>query len=215
MVDTWISTASENGLFKTQDKIHPDSILKEMNDARINLGTNPPNFPVVDHHLDLAAKNYFLAVNSTSKRWRFLNVYAGHLFIYIIGFLASIFLFYYLKVDTFFVNGMDVPHVAIDATIWGIIGGLLRGIWFLWKNVNARQYRNAWIIWFVSTPFLGGILGAIVYLIIEGGLLTISQQTQIVNPIVVIVFSALAGFNWEWAMGVLKKIEGLLTTEGK
>ena len=53
---------------------------------------------------------------------------------------------------------------------------LLRGFWWLWKNINKRQFRKAWTNWFISTTFIGGILGGVAYLLIFAGFLAISQD---------------------------------------
>jgi hypothetical protein len=66
-----------------------------------------------------------------------------------------------------------IPKLAIDAAAWGVVGSLLRGIWYLWKNVNDRKFRKVWIVWLISTPFLGAILGSLIYFLISAGLIVI------------------------------------------
>jgi hypothetical protein len=95
----------------------------------------------------------------------------------------------------------------------GVIGGILRGVWYLWTNIIDRQYRRTWRIWFLSCPFLGGILGALLYILIVAGLLAISQQSTPLGDqknsnqqLVVLGFSALAGYSWEWAVKRIQKI---------
>src|SRR5215211_2773831 len=123
--------------------------------------------------------------------------------------------------------------------LWGTVGAILRGLWFLKDKVSDRRYRNSFRIYLISTPFLGGLFGAILYFMIVAGLFIIapaqaptilSNQTNIsefnatttspqtgpmnqangtsagnVSTLAVIPLAALAGFNWEWAIMILKR----------
>lgn len=209
-LDTKVTVGDQNGLFLVQPKVTIQPILDKLKEARKNIDTKPPDFPNCDHNLSLAASDYFKAVHYAPRLWKFQNIYAGHLFIYLVLVLSTIFVYYY-NFGTFLVTKLNITQLAFDATMWGVIGGILRGLWWLWYNVNRGSVRKSWIVWFVSTPFIGGILGALVFLIVSGGLLVITgKNTEISNPLAIMVLSALAGFNWEWAIGVIRKVENLI-----
>ena len=108
--------------------------------------------------------------------------------------------------------GKDV--VGFYAVTWGCVGAVLRGLWFLKDSVGRKLYRNAWVVYFLSVPFLGGLLGAVVYFIIIGGLLTVSTSVDVKQTIPVIVFAALAGFNWEWAVKIFVSLGETLSPKG-
>jgi hypothetical protein len=93
------------------------------------------------------------------------------------------------------------------------------------EKVDERGFRKAWNIYFISIPFLGGILGGVVYLIIfaryfiltgpsnptSTATTTIKSTSNAVtnssiSAITIIPFSALAGYNWEWAIGVFNQV---------
>jgi hypothetical protein len=46
-------------------------------------------------------------------------------------------------------------------------------MWYLKDKVSEREYKNSWLIFFVSVPFLGGIFGALAYLIMLAGILSL------------------------------------------
>jgi len=122
-----------------------------------------------------------------------------------------LFIFYYYDLNSALLKEfplLGTDSIAIEAVSWGVIGGLLRGLWWLWKNVNKRQFRKAWIIWFISTPFLGGILGGIAYLLIFAGLLAVSgvEDKNGPNSVFVMSIAALAGFNWEWIVEQFNRV---------
>jgi hypothetical protein len=176
------------------------------------------------------------------RLWRFSNVYAGPMWIYLVAFLISVLAFYWVQLDANFLNlHVRIQEGALHATTWGTVGAILRGLWFLKDKVSDGRYRNSFRIYLISTPFLGGLFGAILYFMIVAGLFIIapaqapailSNQTTIAEPnattttasqtgpmnqtngtsagnvstLAIIPLAALAGFNWEWAIMILKRI---------
>jgi len=56
------------------------------------------------------------------------------------------------------------------------------------------------------------MLGSVVYLIILGGLFALqtNDTDSAINPLTIIPFAALAGYNWELAINLFNKIGDLL-----
>lgn len=204
-IDRRITCANENGLFATPKEF--EEILAKIEDVRTNLGSSAFNESLCHKNLSLALDGYFRAVRSKSRWWRVQNLYAGHIWAYLILFLVGVYLYYHANVDDYLLTQFPADRIGLDATAWGVVGGILRGLWNLWNNVNRGSYRHIWRIWFISAPFIGGIFGGILYLIVSGGLIVISDQNTLdVNPYVVMIFAAIAGYNWEWAV---KKLDAV------
>ena len=172
------------------------------------------NVPFCDECLIVAEGKLHEAIHKAKWWWRFFNVYAFHLWIYFIGMLFSIFIFYnfvgsemdYTRDGNVFLFA-GIPLLAVQAVIWGMIGGLFQDIWFLWKHVQNRDYRNTWMVQYFSAPFIGGILGAIIYIIIIAGLIILDSDTSgAPREFVVLALAAFAGYNWDWA---IKRFEGM------
>lgn len=211
-IDTKVNIAARNGLFQNQTVVQVDSIQSILRKARIAADQN--NLSESETQMSLASAELSAAINHTKTTWRFLNVYAIHIWIYLSSFLVGIFLFYYYDLSAILSSNDDFQVIAIYAATWGCIGSILRGFWHLKKNVDLLKYQSSWIIYFLSTPFLGGILGVIVYLLIVGGLVSVSQnQFNIDNVLVILPFSAFAGYNWEWAIGLFNKIGDIVSSK--
>jgi hypothetical protein len=197
--------ASENGLFGQHGvDVSVANIMDPLQAARENLESN--NFIQCESSLNLAETTYHRAINAASRGWRFVNVYAFHLWIYFIGMLFSIFLFYItiISPSSIFYGFQLLP---IQAVIWGMIGGLFQDIWYLYRIVPKGYYRNTWMIQYFSAPFIGGILGAIVYIIIIAGLVVLDTDTEgKPRDFVVMALAAFAGYNWDWA---IKRFESI------
>jgi hypothetical protein len=128
------------------------------------------------------------------------------LWIYFIAMLFSIVLFYFLTWNIPF-KELGFELLAMQAVIWGMIGGLFQDIWYLWRHVKNRDYRNTWMIQYFSAPFIGGILGAIVYVTIIAGLIILDTDTEgKPRDFVVMALAAFAGYNWNWA---IKRFESI------
>jgi hypothetical protein len=270
-IDATTSNLIDNGLFdKRSTKLfgkkqeEDKKVRAEMDTVfetiQVNLYTarkslDNDDLPASEYYVAQALKAYDKALYTPSRIWRFSNVYAGPMWIYLIGFLLSVLAFYLIQLDTNILGlnppGVRIQEAALHATTWGTVGAILRGLWFLKDKVSDRRYRNSFRIYLLSTPFLGGLFGAILYFLIVSGLFIIapaqapdilSNQTisepnattttqtgsanqangtsgENVSNLAIIPLAALAGFNWEWAVMILKRIgesfKGEMETEDK
>ncbi|HSF49587.1 MAG TPA: hypothetical protein VLA74_02400, partial [Nitrososphaeraceae archaeon] len=114
---------------------------------------------------------YSDAIHSTNRRWKFFNMYAMDIWIYLIGFLGLVFFFYISELNGI-LKSPPFSESAVHSATWGTFGGILPGLWFLKDIVSERSYRKAFRILYFSIPFLGGLFGVLSYLIIAAGLLT-------------------------------------------
>lgn len=252
-IDNWTNAASDNGLF---DNIQSgderfEEIQSNLKNARDCLYSD--SLSDTERYTSLALRAYDKSLYSSSTKWRFSNIYAGTMWMYLIGFLISSFVFYWMQLDgTVLKLPSHIEATALYATTWGAIGGILRGLWYLKDKVSDRKYRNSFQIYFLSVPFLGALFGALVYLLFVAGLFILIPgqvqnvlQNQMTTPVVnkttgaaatitagpttgtggsvnktnqsnapnqgistvgIIFFSALGGFNWEWAVTIIKRI---------
>jgi hypothetical protein len=225
------TTSSQNSssIQKTKGEEALESILNKMQQARDELKSVQQNktydLSKCENLLSEAKQYYANALYSVGRVWIFENEYAGYIWIWLAGLLVSIFALYYFGDVLKLGNKLHVDDAAINAVVWGVIGATLRAIWFLKEKVDERGFRKSWNVYFISVPFLGGILGGVVYLIIFAGLViltgpsnlptnaTVASKTIVNTPtnpsisaIAIIPFSALAGYNWEWAIGVFNQI---------
>jgi hypothetical protein len=244
-IDAWTNNLVDNGLFDKQakafekKKIEPDKAFKDIQEhlrqARKCLYAD--NLEDADYYASLALRCYDKALYIPSRPWRFSNIYAGPIWVYLIGFLIAVLAFYWYQLDTNFLKlHVHIQEAALHATTWGTVGAILRGLWYLKDKVSDRRYRNSFRIYFLSVPFLGAIFGAIVYFILVSGLFilaptqtpTILNQTSsgpnvtqtgsmtqantttasaaTVSTLAIIPLATLAGFNWEWAIVIFKRI---------
>ncbi len=93
----------------------------------------------------------------------------------------------------------------------GTAGSVLQGITHLWRDVDEGSYRKLWGTWYLLAPFMGALLGGVVYLVFYVGLVSSTQEPNLTNPSLAILIAMLAGYNWEWAQKVLSRTVEILT----
>jgi hypothetical protein len=219
------STSSQKTKGEEALKLILDKIQEARNELKSPQQNKTYDLSKCEKLLSEAKQYYANALYSVGRGWIFENEYAGYIWIWLAGLLVSVFALYYFGVTIQLSEKLHVPDAAINAVIWGVIGAVLRAIWFLKEKVDERGFRKSWNVYFISVPFLGGILGGIVYLIVSAGLVILTGPSSIadnttgsantttnaitnpsISAIAIIPFSALAGYNWEWAIGVFNQI---------
>ncbi len=210
-----------SNLSKDNKTDEADDILENLKDAKINFSKR--ELPEAEQCLSYAKRKLAKKLNSTPFWWKMESLYAGYIWIYLASILAIIFFIFFSGINL--QDSLHVTDPAINAATWGVIGAVLRAMWFLKSKMDSRTYRNSYNTYFISIPFLGGILGGLIYLILFGGVLALTggninaltnsgtaNQTNKspINPLTVIPFAALAGYNWEWAINLFNKLGDFL-----
>ena len=194
--------ASENELFTRQEVVKFDDIMELLKEAPLSLSTPRSKYFEARSNYNRAKDKFNTAVDKAGRWWRVQYAYAIPYFLYLVAVLGVVLLLVYFRPLPSQLTLIPVPKKAI---MWGVIGSVLQGLWALWKDVNARQFRRSWIVWFLAVPFIGGLLGAVMYLAFVAGFVAATKST-LQDPTVPLLVAALAGFSWDWAIGVLDNL---------
>jgi len=227
-VGDWLRTAADNGMYNhlaTKQNIQYDSfenIGENLNRARQNLtdGTTPA-LDECEHQITIASGKFSNALYNTDTSWRFNNIYAGWIWIYLISFLILDLTFFVAivsepsRLDAVFGKNSSQYLIGIYSTMWGIVGGILRALWYLRRLVDDRKYRNSFLQFNLSAPFFGGIFGSFSYFIMLAGLLVVNgtAQGEIKNIFLMICVSSILGFSWPNMVQLIKNLADSISTK--
>lgn len=205
--------ADENGLFKnTANAQAYTDIMGNMAAAYEELQnqTNPVEKRVLRawQKYRLAHHQFNQAQNSASFWWRFQYLFGGPFIVYLVALLALTFLAWFLFGPK--LSDSKILWIPSWAYLWGLVGSILHGLWSHWQHVSDRRLRKAWFSWYLLLPFLGGILGALMYLVFFAGFIAATGGVQIQSEYFVMLLSALAGFSTEWAVKTLHEVTELI-----
>jgi hypothetical protein len=216
-----LSCADENGLFKTVAKAPNKTVAKAPNftDIISNMADayrvlENKEIPAPERALQawkkyrLANHQYYQAVNSAGSWWRFKYCFGGPFIVYFLVVLAFTFLAWLFFGSS--ISDSEVLWIPSWAYLWGLIGGILQGLWFLWQHVSDRKLRKAWFPWYLLLPFMGALLGALAYLLFFAGFISATGESEIQSKYFVILLSALAGFSTKWAVQMLDRLTTLI-----
>ena len=73
---------------------------------------NAGDFEESDYHISLALRTYDKAMYSSSRIWRFSNVYAAPIWLYLVGFLIAVLVFYMFQADNMV---MSIDNIELNA----------------------------------------------------------------------------------------------------
>jgi len=98
--------------------------------------------------------------------------------------------------------------------IWGGIGGVVGGLWSLWKHVARDQdFDKQHTMWYLTQPIMGVILGGVIHLLFMAGVLIVESGATTTTTAVrwfPALVACLAGFRqnfaYEWLDSVARAI---------
>lgn len=205
-LDTAVIYRSEAGAFEGKPPREPENILKRVKDAR----SAASNGEIAEAHkqISLGFTELHAAVRSKSWWWRFVHIHAVPLFVYYLAFLVGLML-----VGLWADHALTIWGVPIIIVVFGTLGGVLRGLWWIYKKVQTRTLRTQFTMVYIAGPWLGGLLGMFAWVLIKGGLLFLSgpggeagngtgtETTVTTTPEGMNAVAFLAGYSWEWVVG--------------
>jgi hypothetical protein len=111
-----------------------------------------------------------------------------------------------------------VPQIFLRALFFGGIGGVAAVFYHLFKYVRERTFDSQYVLSYVGKPFMGMILGSMIYLTVfvlmrVVGLAPVGVQGNEVNPTTEVMYTALlffiamaAGFKENLAFDLLNRV---------
>lgn len=106
-----------------------------------------------------------------------------------------------------FSPGPDPWEVMPGVVLWSTVGSATFGIWNLGIKVAHQQVNLNRMFWYATYPITGAGLGAILFLVVHGGLLALTEEAGSYNPTVLFAVAALAGF---WQQHVIQFFRNII-----
>ena len=109
-------------------------------------------------------------------------------------------------------------RVFIYVGAFGGLGGTIYIIRAFYKHVGEDNFKFSWIWWYIFRPLISIIIGVVVYLLIVGGLLSISSTSEIdykKGTMLYCAISFLAGFSFTQFADKLEELASTLFTKRK
>jgi hypothetical protein len=125
---------------------------------------------------------------------------------------------------TFFIISNQAPEITniilvMSSAIWGGIGGITGAFYALWKHV-ARDvdFSKQYYLWYISTPVMGLILGAFIYLVMKGSLLSLTAEANIqdvTSPFIIYLLAFVVGYQQNVAWALVRRVVQVFQLSGE
>jgi hypothetical protein len=212
-LETQLNVATENGLFIHQSVVKHEEILdgvKRVFKISLKQPVSAEDYSDAIGLLDEAQNRLDISLQAVGLRRRLIYVYGAPAVAYLLAVLLFMIWISFWPLPLFS-GPLIFISIPLQIMFAGVVGGVLRGVKAVWSQVDKLQYRKFWGTWFVLCPVMGLLLGGAIYLAFVTGILVSTSSAPITNTTLAVLLAILAGYNWEWAEGVLAKIPDIFS----
>ena len=208
-LESLIEYRSEAGVFKEPNADKFESIVNAIKDARKSAKDDPAE---ANRQLMIAYNLLHQATLSRSAGWRWINIYAVDIAAYYVVVFALLIV---LGLWCLLGDGAlpeAIWGVPLPVIVFGVFGGILRGLWWLYQKVQNTSFRVQFRIVYFIGPVLAAVLGMLSFFL--AGALTLNLDDvatagstasgQVTPGVNLLAF--LAGFSWEWITSRVYKL---------
>ena len=115
-------------------------------------------------------------------------------------------------------GAVQFSHLA-NALLWGGMGGVVGGLYALWKHTADEQdFDSQYWMWYITTPILGVGLGAFTFLVFQAGFFSLTaggDVDSIQSPVVIYLFAWITGFKQNVVYEIVRRILDVFRVESK
>ena len=151
------------------------------------------NYATAQNAVRAAQKSLHEAIHAAPWCWR-MQTLGGFYFLWYSGSIAA-------SLATFFLLGadddIDMLEIPTWALIFGVLGGALRGVWWLRRHTASYTLRRSWAVYMWAPPIAGAALGIIAYLLYQAGGLALSFDPADSRALAMVI-TFVGGYSWEW-----------------
>jgi hypothetical protein len=136
-----------------------------------------------------------------------------YLAVWFIGLIAAIFLIG----ENIFKTEASVMISLAGSMIFGGIGGIIGASMALIKHFSKDQdFSQQHTNWYLQSPFIGVAMGALIYVFLVAGIISISAGTNsLSSPLIIYIMSGLAGYQHNVFTDLVKRMLKVLEVEKK
>ncbi len=188
-------------------------LLDQIKFARIDLMAGEENYELAERHVNEV--EFHIAFSQRVARWS--STLGFGLFIYETIWAIALLLFLFLVLGpeaftsaaAFGASGRRGEVVyLLGSMVWGGLGGVI-GAWLsLIRHISRDQdFDRQHTMWYINSPIMGIGVGAVIYLTLRAGLLSITGPNQdITSPLIIYLLAWLTGYQQNVFTGIVKRM---------
>jgi hypothetical protein len=186
-------------------------LIGQLERARNELLTGRRNFEEAERTISEVELRIAIVKRAQADNWAAIT-----LFLYEIIWATILTIFFF---QTNQASEVSDIVLSTSSAIWGGIGGITGAIYALWKHV-ARDvdFSKQYYLWYLSNPIMGLILGAFIYLVMKGSLLSMSAASNIQDissPFIIYLLAFIVGYQQNVAWALVRRIVKVFQLSGE
>lgn len=178
-------------------------LLDRIQKARELLMAGKENYEDAERHINQV--EYRVQLSLQLDAWgksliRNLFIYLGLCFVILIVLLMTL-------ANRIFNNDSSHLFYLAGSMIWGGIGGVVGALLPLIRHFSEEQdfsKQHTW--WYIASPLMGVALGAIIYLFVSAGALSITSGGEISSPMIIYILAGLSGYQQNIFTDLVKRM---------
>lgn len=201
-LEDFLRICIEFGLFSDESGLS-DAIIQKIEEARTK--TADGALAAAATTLSQGERDLHAALERRSSLWRAVHLYQLPVgFYYLVTF--AVLLSLGLAIDES--ASVRLLGVPVGVAVAGALGAVLRGIWWLYRQVARRLYRPHFVLAHLLAPFIGALFGLLAFLLLQAGVLSLgaSDDAKLDEAALPRAVAFFAGFSWEWMVGKLDQL---------
>lgn len=178
-------------------------LLDHIQMAQEQLIAGKDNYEQAKRHIDEV--EYRLQLSLKLETWSRTIILP--IFIYLGFWFISLATVLLMLAEQLFAPQFSYTTYLIGSMIWGGIGGTIGALLPLIKHFSEYQdfsKQHTW--WYYASPFLGTAMGAIIYLFVSTGALSIVESKNISFPMIIYIFAGLSGYQHNIFTNLVKRM---------
>jgi hypothetical protein len=187
-------------------------LLDRIQKARELLMAGKVNYEDAERHINQV--EYRVQLSLQLDAWgksliRNLFIYLGLCFVILIVLLMTL-------ANRLFNNQSTHLFYLAGSMIWGGIGGVIGALLPLIRHFSEEQdfsKQHTW--WYIASPLMGVALGAIIYLFVSAGALSITSGGEISSPMIIYILAGLSGYQQNIFTDLVKRMLKALELGGE
>jgi len=198
---------------QVMEQVNTLSIARQMLDhiqsARNELMGGPENYEEAERFVNEV--DYRVSLSKKLAEWSIKHVVLIYIYETVWAVALLLLLTLYLGENAFAssqADGTSIMTYLVGSMIWGGFGGVIGAILSLVKHIaQAQDFDKQHTWWYINSPPIGIAMGAFIFLIMQGGLLSITGNVEsITSPIVIYILAGLAGYQQNVFTDLIKRL---------
>ncbi len=108
-------------------------------------------------------------------------------------------------------------HIFIVSLMMGGFGGVVGALYALWLHIARDQdYSNQYVMWYLTNPLMGMLLGGVMFLFIKGGLIAVTPESgaDIDSPYIIYILAWIVGYQQNVAYDIIRRVLRVFRIQG-